>query len=202
MKSEGWLLCPQEPATTSYHEPDEPTLHSDLISLTYASHLRPSLPWGSSFKFFRLKFCTNFSSLHPCYIPHPSHPPRYNHSNNVWSRIQIMKLFIMQFVPASCCFLPSLGPAPLWNVRNENNSRGPSDWTITTRLLIYRGEVKEGTTVLSEEANYRPHCDPPISDRYNSERNVVSRGCLPLYSYNLYDVIWRHNIPCDNWEVP
>jgi hypothetical protein len=35
-------------------------------------------------------------------MPRPSHTPRANYSNNTWLRVQIMKLFIMQFSPFSC----------------------------------------------------------------------------------------------------
>jgi hypothetical protein len=39
---------------------------------------------------------------HSCYMSRPSHPPSLNYSNNTWLRVQIMKLFIMQFSPFSC----------------------------------------------------------------------------------------------------
>jgi hypothetical protein len=32
------------------------------------------------------------SSPHSCYMPRPSHPPRLDHSNYTWRRVQIMKL--------------------------------------------------------------------------------------------------------------
>jgi hypothetical protein len=35
-------------------------------------------------------------------MPRPSHPPRLHYSNNTWRRVQIMKLFVMQFSPFSC----------------------------------------------------------------------------------------------------
>jgi hypothetical protein len=36
-------------------------------------------------------------------MPHPSHPPLLNHSSNTWRRVQIMKLFIIQFYELLNC---------------------------------------------------------------------------------------------------
>jgi hypothetical protein len=41
-----------------------------------------------------------------CYMSHPSHPPWFDHPNNIWWTVQIMKLLIMQSSPASCHLLP------------------------------------------------------------------------------------------------
>jgi hypothetical protein len=30
-----------------------------------------------------------------CYMPCPSHPPWFDHSNYTWRRVQVMKLLIM-----------------------------------------------------------------------------------------------------------
>jgi hypothetical protein len=35
----------------------------------------------------------------------PSHPPWFHHPNNIWSRVQVLKLLVMQISPASCHFL-------------------------------------------------------------------------------------------------
>jgi hypothetical protein len=37
-----------------------------------------------------------------------SHPPRFDHSNYTWWRVQITKLLVMQFSPPSCHFIPLL----------------------------------------------------------------------------------------------
>jgi hypothetical protein len=47
-----------------------------------------------------------FNLYHACYMLHPSHPPSFDNSNNIWWRVQIMKLHIWQFSPASCHFIP------------------------------------------------------------------------------------------------
>jgi hypothetical protein len=36
-----------------------------------------------------------------CYIPCPSHPPWLDHCNHIWRRVQVMKIRIMQFSPAT-----------------------------------------------------------------------------------------------------
>jgi hypothetical protein len=41
-----------------------------------------------------------------CYTLHQSHPPWFDHSDNIWWSIQLKKLLNMQFSPASCYFLP------------------------------------------------------------------------------------------------
>jgi hypothetical protein len=45
------------------------------------------------------------SSPHSCYMPCSSHPPWLDHSNYTWRRVQVMKLLIMQFSPASRHFI-------------------------------------------------------------------------------------------------
>jgi hypothetical protein len=35
------------------------------------------------------------SSLHSCYMPCPPHPPRFDHSNYTWRRVQVMELLTM-----------------------------------------------------------------------------------------------------------
>jgi hypothetical protein len=41
-----------------------------------------------------------------CYMPWPSHHPRFDHPNNIWWSMQVMKLLIMQSSSASHHFLP------------------------------------------------------------------------------------------------
>jgi hypothetical protein len=77
MGPEGLLPCSQEPATSPYpesdvsipHLPNPISLRSSLI-LTYYHRLGLL-----SFRISDKKISTHFSSLHACYIPHPSHLP-------------------------------------------------------------------------------------------------------------------------------
>jgi hypothetical protein len=39
-------------------------------------------------------------------MPRPSHHPRLDYSNYIWSRVQITKLLVMQFSPLSRHFIP------------------------------------------------------------------------------------------------
>jgi hypothetical protein len=65
---------------------------------TYISvFLVPSLPLA-----FPPTTYTRTFVLHSCYMPRPSHSPRLFCSNYTWRRVQIMKLFVMQFSPFSC----------------------------------------------------------------------------------------------------
>jgi hypothetical protein len=39
-------------------------------------------------------------------MPRPCLPPSFDHPNNIWSSVQVMKLLVIQSSPASCHFLP------------------------------------------------------------------------------------------------
>jgi hypothetical protein len=60
----------------------------------------------SSFQAFQPKLCVPFLSPHARYVPRPSHPPWFDHPNNIWWRVQTMQLLIMQFYTVSCHFIP------------------------------------------------------------------------------------------------
>jgi hypothetical protein len=47
------------------------------------------------------------ASPHSCYMPCPSHPLWFDHSNYTWRRVQVMKFLIIQFfLPTSYRFIP------------------------------------------------------------------------------------------------
>jgi hypothetical protein len=48
----------------------------------------------------------HFNIVNLCYMPCQSHTPWLDHSNCTWRRVQVMKLLIMQFSPASCHLIP------------------------------------------------------------------------------------------------
>jgi hypothetical protein len=64
-------------------------------------HLRQGFPSGHFPLVFPPKSYMHSSWSHSCYMPSPSHPPWFHHSNYTWRRIQVMKLLIMQFSPTS-----------------------------------------------------------------------------------------------------
>jgi hypothetical protein len=43
---------------------------------------------------------------HTCHMPSLSHSPVFDHLNNIWWGVKIMKLLIMKFPPVSYNFLP------------------------------------------------------------------------------------------------
>jgi hypothetical protein len=104
MKPEGSLPCSQGASTGSYPKPEHSSpypphpipLRSILILF---SHLRLDPPSGSFLLASPPKSYMHLSSLHACYMPHPSHSHSLDHSNYTWRRVQVMKLIIMQFSP-------------------------------------------------------------------------------------------------------
>jgi hypothetical protein len=61
-----------------------------------------SLPFNSSNQnHVRISHVSN-----SCYMPRPSNPPWFDHSNNIWWSVQIIKLLTMQFPPDPRHFLP------------------------------------------------------------------------------------------------
>jgi hypothetical protein len=62
--------------------------------------LRSSSKLSLPFRFSDQIFISTSHSFHACYIPCTSHPPWFDHLNNVWWRVQI-KLLIVQFSPYS-----------------------------------------------------------------------------------------------------
>jgi hypothetical protein len=69
----------------------------------------PSTPmsseWSLSFGFSDQNFVRISHISHTCYMLRQSHPNSFDHSNNIWWSVQVMKLLIMQTSPAFCSFL-------------------------------------------------------------------------------------------------
>ena len=65
-------------------------------------------PMRRSTKWSQPKHCTNFFFPYISHMPRPSHPPWFDHPNNIWWGILIMKLHIMHFFsPVFCKLLSS-----------------------------------------------------------------------------------------------
>jgi hypothetical protein len=75
-------------------------------SLILFSHLYLGLPSDLFPSGFPIKVCMTFSSLLRLLNTHSSGPPWFDHPNNIWWIVQVMKLLIMQSCPASRHFLP------------------------------------------------------------------------------------------------
>jgi hypothetical protein len=117
MEPEVSLLYLRETVTDSYSEPDESNLPSEptCISLRSVLILSSRLCLGLPSGLFPSDFPTKIlCSLlpHTCYIPHSSHPPWFDHPNNIWWSVQILKLLTVQCSPASRHFLPVRSSAP------------------------------------------------------------------------------------------
>jgi hypothetical protein len=73
-------------------------------SILILSYLRKGLQNGLFPSGFSTKIVYAF--LFACYMTRPSHHPRCDHPKNIWQRVQIMELLILQFSPSSCHFIP------------------------------------------------------------------------------------------------
>jgi hypothetical protein len=76
-------------------------------TLTLSFHLCLVFQVVSSFQIFIKNACISHQSLsHSFYISRPSHPPLFNHPNNDWRRVQILKYHFVQSSSHSCNLLP------------------------------------------------------------------------------------------------
>jgi hypothetical protein len=106
MEPEGSLPHSQQLSTCPYSESEQPSPHHPKLSLEYPSQYYP-LTYALVFIVvsFPLAFLPSAyprsSSPHSCYMPSPFHPPRLDHSNYTWRRVQNTKLLVMQSSPTS-----------------------------------------------------------------------------------------------------
>jgi hypothetical protein len=109
MEPRGSLLCSQEPSTGPYPEPDQSSPYHPILSKINFNIIHPPRSWFSSgiFAFWLPhQYATCISLLHHlCYMPCPSHPPWFDHSNYTWQRAQVMKHLVMHFSPICCHFI-------------------------------------------------------------------------------------------------
>ena len=62
-----------------------------------------SCKWSLSHRFFFSPPTKSLSPIrHICHMPHPSHSSWFYHPNNIWCKVQITKLLIMQYSPIPC----------------------------------------------------------------------------------------------------
>ena len=59
-----------------------------------------------SFRFPHQNSVYTSSIPHTCCLPSPSHSSRFDHTNNIWWAVQIIKLLIMLFSPLLCHLVP------------------------------------------------------------------------------------------------
>jgi hypothetical protein len=70
-----------------------PKIHSNII-------LSCTPSYSLIFRFSDQNFVRISHLSSACYIPCPPHPPWFDHPNNFWWSVQVMKLLIMQCFPA------------------------------------------------------------------------------------------------------
>ena len=125
MKPEGSLPHSQVPATCSYPEPDQssPCPLSHLLKILL-NIILPSMPgsskWSLSLKFPHQNPVYTSALPHTCYMPRPSHCPRFDHPSNIEWGVQIIKLLTVHFSPFLCT-LSILGPNILLSNLFSNN---------------------------------------------------------------------------------
>jgi hypothetical protein len=105
----------------------------------------PSKPgsskWSLSLRFLHQNHVRT-SRPHTCYIRRPSHSYWFDHPNNIWSAVQIIKLLIMYFSPLPCYLVP-LGPYILLSTLSLRSSLKMSDQvshphkTTGTIIVLY-----------------------------------------------------------------
>jgi len=110
MQPECSLPCSQGPATGPYPEPDE-SIHSFpcYFIVTQSNVTFPSMPltsmWSPPFMFSDKNFVHIFHLSQAHYIFCPFHPIWLDHPNNMQWNVQVMKVLIMKYSPASHHFL-------------------------------------------------------------------------------------------------
>jgi len=101
MEPEGSLPHSQESATCPYPVPHQYSRCPppfDFLKIQFNITLSsPSGPykWYLSLKFPHLNETSPLP--HTCYMLHPSHSSRFDHPNNIWWAVQIIKLLTMCF---------------------------------------------------------------------------------------------------------
>ena len=114
--------------------------HKSLHLVTIISHIspaqthRPNLFLGDPFQYyppnyvclpdglypsgFPTKTCTILSPPHICYVPHPAYSSWFQHSNNIWWRLQTMKLIMKSplFPCKETKYLPQHTPSNIFSL--------------------------------------------------------------------------------------
>jgi hypothetical protein len=73
-----------------------PEIHSNIILLSTSR----SSEWFLPFRFSDQNFVSISHLSHSWYMPYPSHPPWFDHPNNIWS-VEVMKLLTVQCLAVS-----------------------------------------------------------------------------------------------------
>jgi hypothetical protein len=99
-----------------------------------------------------------------CYIPRPSHYCRFNHPNNIWWGLQIIKLLVLSFlhstvtspllgqsIPLSTLFSNSLSLRPSLNVSDQVSRQYKTTYKIIVLyIFIFLDSKLEGERFCTE----------------------------------------------------
>ena len=107
MEPEGSLPRSQEPATCLYPEPDRsspclPFYFSKIYFNIILPYTPPSFKSSLSVRFP----CMKLPLLHTCYMLWPSQSSWLDNQNDIWWRVQNIKLLVMQSSPHPCFLVP------------------------------------------------------------------------------------------------
>jgi hypothetical protein len=162
-------ICP-------YLEPDQSSPHQSITSLEDLSYYyAPTYVLGCLVVYFPLAFLlktyTRSFSPYSCYIPRQSHHPLFDHSSSTWRRVQITKLFFMQFSPPSSYF--------------------DLLWSKNTRIFIYTFSLWRRRGHMSEPNLILPHADKLHCDAAK-DLLVQSVSATPSHAWTIPSCVkWR-----------
>jgi hypothetical protein len=145
MEPQGSLPRSRGSATGFHPEPDKSSLHPPNSNIILPSTLRSS-KWFLPFRFSNHNIVCIYHLSHPCYMSRPSHTHWIDRPNNIWWRVQVMKLIIMQPSPASRHFL---------RLRSQLFSSAPCSYIPDGRPIFRRILRKWGVRVLTEFIHVR-----------------------------------------------
>ena len=125
MEPEGSLPHTQKPATCLYPEPDKSCPCPFPFLKIRFNNILPSLPGFS--KCSPSLRCPHQNPVctsrlpHTCYMPRPSHSFWFDHQNDIWWGVQIIKLLVMYSSPFLCYLVPLRPKYPFQNPSLQHN---------------------------------------------------------------------------------
>jgi len=93
---------PPVPILSQINQVHAPQFHFLKIHLNFILSSTPvSSKWSFSIRFSHHNPLYTSLLSNTCYMPRPFHSSRFDHANNIWWEIQIVKLLIVWFSPLS-----------------------------------------------------------------------------------------------------
>jgi len=155
MEPEHSLPHSQVPTNCPYPKPIRSSPYPQIQLLKDPLILSSRLPLGLPSGLFPSSFATKILCrllLHTCYMPRPSHSPRFYHPNNIRWAVLILKVLIMYFSPLPCYLMtlrPKYSPLTLYSQAKDvptfRNYCGPLlQRSIGWCSLRYRWNPRKG----------------------------------------------------------